>query len=940
MQKILWSLLVLASFSTQAQIIVTDPPFPTQDDVITITYDATEGNEELMGVTPVYAHTGVISNYSSGATDWQHVVGNWGTADSDVLMTPLGNNRHEIVIQPSTFYAINGDEEITHLAFVFRNQAGSLVGRNADGSDIYVPIYQAGFNASIISPNYSSGILDVNEDVDFVCVASEEADLTLTVNGVQVAIESGVTTLNYTFSESTPGEYLVVFTADNGLESIEKIVTLVIVPDITIASSPIGTVDGINYLNSTSVRLQFFAPGKEYLFVIGDFNNWNFDLDYLMNRTPDGDTWWVEITDLVPGQEYRFQYYLGDEGMRVAEIYADKILDYWNDPWIPEASFPNLLDYPVGLTNESVSILQTNQSAFPWTDGSYDRPASEKLIIYELLLRDFIEASNYETLTDTLDYLENLGINAIQLMPVNEFEGNESWGYNPSFYFAPDKYYGSKESMKAFVDECHNRGIAVIMDIALNHSFGQNPMVRMYFNPDVGEYGEPTPDNPWFNEQPKHDFNVGYDFNHESTRTRNFCKRVFGYWLEEYHIDGFRLDLSKGYTQNNTLGDIGAWGEYDQSRIIILTDYFEHSQTIESGSYFILEHFANNDEETVLANLGMMLWGNLNHEFNEASMGYTSNLTWGSYQQRGWGSPKLITYAESHDEERLMYKNLLYGNSAGSYDITEMSTALKRQELIHTLLIPLPGPKMIWQFGELGYDYSINTCSDGVTINEDCRTSSKPIRWDYQEVEERLHLYKWISALNHLKTDYATFSTDSYTYDATGYGKRIHLNNDEMNAVVVGNFQVSDINMIPGFQHTGTWYDYATGSPVEVSDLGASWFFPIGDFHVYTDIQLPVPDLNVSLDEIIAFTKGNVQLYPNPAIDRVHLSIHSIDQETVIFSIYDITGKNVMKSQREVLVTGNNLISIDIDNLPNGSYILSIEDGKRNRSLPLVIAGR
>jgi hypothetical protein len=733
------STFLLVGISINAQIITTDPPFPTQNDVITIIYDASEGNQELMGVVPVFAHTGVISNYSSSDTDWQHVVGDWGTNDSDVLMDPQGNNIHTIEIQPSTFYALNGDEVVTHLAFVFRNQSGSLVGRNADGSDIFIPLYQAGFNANIVSPAFNNSIINPNEDVNFVCEASSPATLTLTVNGIEVANELNATTLNYTFSESIAGEYEVLYTADNGIETIEETIILLIVPEVNIAASPLGTIDGINYINTTAVRLQFFAPDKDYLFVIGDFNNWTYDLDYMMNRTPDGNTWWIDITGLTPGQEYRFQYYIGEDNMRVAEIYADKILDYWNDPWIDDNSYPNLIEYPVGLTSEPVSVLQTNQAVYNWTDGSYQRPDKEKLIIYELLVRDFLEDGNYQTLLDTLDYLENMGINAIEFMPINEFEGNESWGYNPSFYFAPDKNYGPKSALKDFIDECHSRGIAVIMDIALNHSFGQNPMVRMYFDAEAGEYGEPTLDNPWFNPTPKHDFNVGYDFNHEQTRTRDFCKRVFEYWLEVYHIDGFRLDLSKGYTQVNTLGNTAQWGVYDQSRINILTDYFNHGQSVEPGSYFILEHFANNDEETVLANTGMMLWGNLNYQFNEASMGYSSDLNWGNYQQRGWNNAHLITYAESHDEERLMYKNLLFGNSAGGYDITDLNTALKRQELIHTLLIPLPGPKMIWQFGELGYDYSINTCSDGVTISENCRTDSKPIRWDYRDVEQRLH---------------------------------------------------------------------------------------------------------------------------------------------------------------------------------------------------------
>jgi hypothetical protein len=326
--------LFLISVVVKSQIITTDPPFPTQDDIITITYDASQGNQELVSVLPVFAHTGVISNYSSSATDWQHVVGNWGTNDQDVLMEPQGNNIHTIVIQPSTFYNLNADEVVTHLAFVFRNQSGTLVGRNADGSDIFVPLYQNGFNANIVSPGYINEIINPNEVVNFVCESSSPADLSLYVNGIVVASLSGVTSLDYDFSEDVPGEYEIVFSADNGLETIQETVLLVIVPEVNIAAAPLGTIDGINYVNTTAVRLQFYAPNKDYLFVLGDFNNWTFDLDYMMNRTPDGNTWWIDIDGLTSGQEYRFQYYIGEDDMRVAEIYSDKILDYWNDPWI------------------------------------------------------------------------------------------------------------------------------------------------------------------------------------------------------------------------------------------------------------------------------------------------------------------------------------------------------------------------------------------------------------------------------------------------------------------------------------------------------------------------------------------------------------------------------------------------------------------------------
>jgi hypothetical protein len=636
------ALLTFVVLGAKAQILTSSPAFPTQTDNITIYYDATSGNGDLTGVVPIYAHTGVITNLSSSNTDWQHVQGNWGQVDASVLMTPLGNNMHSITINPQTFYELGGGEVVSKLAFVFRNQNGSIVGRNADGSDIYMDIYQDGFNAGFTVPGVNSTIVDPATNFDINCASSATATITLTVNGSEVASQSGITSLDYVFNETASGEYLLEMTADNGSTVITDQTTLIILPSPNVAASPAGTIDGINYINSSTVRLQIYAPNKDYIFVVGDFNDWQIDLDYMMNRTPDGATYWLDITGLDANTEYRFQYHIDEEGMRVADVYTEKILNNWDDPYIPAAVYPNLTPYPTGLTTDPVSVFKINQTDFNWTDATFTRPPSSRLVVYEMLLRDFIEDHNYATLMDTIDYIDRLGITCIELMPINEFEGNLSWGYNPAFFFAPDKYYGTPEALKALVNECHNRGIAVIMDIALNHSFGQNPMVRMYFNPDAGDYGQPTADSPWFNETPKHDFNVGYDFNHESTRTRNFCKRVLGYWMDEYHIDGYRFDLSKGFTQNNTLGNIAAWGAYDQSRVNILNDYYSHMQSVEPGSYAILEHLGSNGEEEVLSDSGMMLWGKMTTEYEEASMGYTSNLSWGSYQNRGWSQPRLV----------------------------------------------------------------------------------------------------------------------------------------------------------------------------------------------------------------------------------------------------------------------------------------------------------
>jgi 1,4-alpha-glucan branching enzyme len=940
---------MLVSWNAAAQILTTDPAFPTQTDQITIYYNTTTGNGELTGFTPIYAHTGCITSNSNGPNDWQHVVGNWGVADPTVVMTPLGNNLHKIVITPQTFYAPNVGESIYQLKFVFRNQTGSTVGRNADGSDIYLDLFEPGFNAALQTPTAVSSIVAAGSNNTITGVTSQAADLSISINGNVVANNTAATSISYTFNQSTPGEYEVIFNASTATESSADTCYFLILPAVNIASAPAGIVDGINYINNSTVILQLFAPAKDYVFVVGDFNDWNLDLNYFMNKTPDNQRYWIEISGLQPNVEYGFQYHINAEGLRVADVYADKILDQWNDPWISTSIYPNIKPYPYGLTSEPVSVLEINQPTFNWTDQSYIRPDAGKLVVYELLVRDFADEKSYNTLIDTLDYLQNLGITAIELMPINEFEGNNSWGYNPSFYFAPDKAYGTEESLKTFINEAHNRGIAVVADIALNHSFGQSPMVRMYFDPNAGDWGQPSANNPWFNPTPKHDFNVGYDFNHESSHTRNFCKRVLGYWLTDYHLDGYRFDLSKGFTQNLTLGNIGAWNAYDQSRVNILTDYYNHIQTTEPGAYVILEHLGDNPEETALSNIGFMLWGKMTTQYEEASMGYSGDINWGSYQNRGWSAPRLVSYAESHDEERIMYKNINFGNSNGSYDVQDLNTGLKRMEMVHALLLPIPGPKMIWQFGELGYDYSINYCEDG-TINTNCRTSPKPVRWDYYSNPNRLHLYKVTAAINNLKKNYQTFSTTNYTLDGSGKGKRLILDGNTMDAVIVGNFDVIGINMIPGFTHTGTWYDYFTGTAIDVSSTTTPFGFMAGEYHIYTDQQLPVPDLitcatygqpcddgnPATIDDVYnevcecAGTVGTTeldnqpyQIFPNPTSENWQIKWAAKNNDTN-FEVRNAQGQLIWKSQNQETI-------IPSANWASGLYILTVSQNATQR---------
>ncbi|MEK7253233.1 MAG: alpha-amylase family glycosyl hydrolase, partial [Bacteroidota bacterium] len=723
-----------------AQILWTDPVFPKPSAPVTVFYDATQGTGGLANCNcDVYVHTGLITSASTSPSDWKHVPTTWGVANTAWKMTPVAGqpNVFSYLISPSikSFYNVTDlNEVIEQLAFVFRNADGSKEGKDVGGADIFYDVYPDNlpFSAFLLSPSVSSIFAQNGEVIEVKGVSSESATLTLKDNGNLLASTTG-TTLNHDITVSGSGTHVVEFAADNGSQTLAQSFTYVVpLPTVTQAL-PAGADLGINYLSDSEVLFALYAPQKQHVFLVGDFNDWTPSTDYQLKRTPDGTTWWIEIGGLTPGEFYAFQYIVDGE-IRIGDPYSELILDPFNDPFVPPLTFPNLPSYPTGKTNGNVSLIQPGTPEYNWQVLDFQRPAKEKLVVYEMLLRDFLNRHDFQTLRDTLDYLDRLGVTAIELMPVNEFDGNISWGYNPTFHAALDKYYGSPEAFKMLVDECHARGIAVILDVVFNHAHERSPLAMLYW--DAVNF-RPAANNPWLNISPTHDFNVFNDFNHESLATKTFTKKCLRYWLEEYKVDGFRFDLSKGFTQKVTIGNSGAMAQYDAGRVAIWKDYADFVWDIEDDAYVILEHFADNTEEKELANYGMMLWGNGNCNFNQATMGYPNappcnwDFGWSiNYKARGWNNPHIVSYMESHDEERLMYKNLQFGNASGGYSTKILATALDRMELANVFFYALPGAKMIWQFGEVGYDFSINRCVNG-TINNNCRLDPKPIRWDY-----------------------------------------------------------------------------------------------------------------------------------------------------------------------------------------------------------------
>ncbi len=926
---LMWMMLLPAS-GVFAQIQV-DPSMPTDNDSIEVLFNAALGNAGLAGYTgDVYAHTGVITNQSSGGSDWKYVKADWGVNIPACKLTSLGNNLWLLKIGPSIrqYYGVPAGETILKMAFVFRSgvQVGGawLEGKAAGGADIFWDVYPSGLTVNISSPSTDFVITTLNATTT-VQVGASFADSVGLMMDQQVLTMIAGNNLTYPLTATSYGAHWIKAIAKNDTGMVADSFYYFVSQPVTIAEVPAGMKDGINYTSNSSLTLVLFAPLIQNVFVIGDMNNWLPDQAYFMKKTADGKRFWLEINGLTPGQEYIYQY-LCDGSIRIGDPYAEKVSDPWSDSYIGPETYPGMLSYPFGKTTGTATVFQTAQVPYVWQTSSFTPPSNTDLIVYELLIRDFTEKHTFQSVIDTLSYLKGLGVNAIEFMPVSEFEGNISWGYNPDYYFAVDKYYGKADDFKKLVDACHENGIAVIMDIVLNHSFGSSPYVGLYWDK---ANNRPAANSPFYNPIAKHDFNVGYDMNHSTDETRLYCSNILKFWQEEYRVDGYRFDLSKGFTQNNTLGNTAAWGAYDASRITILKRYFDTIRSVNPDAILILEHFADNTEEKELANAGMLIWGNMNYNYRYANCGYTtgsnSDLSWGVYSNRGWTQPNLVTYMESHDEDRQMFYCINSGNSTGSYTIRDTITAINRLKLTGAFFFCLPGPKMIWQFGELGYDYSINWPS-GTSAS---RLDPKPPRWDYLENFQRKHLRHYWSSLIKLRTEQAVFESTDFNGEYNGPLKKFRIRNNDMAVVVLGNFDIQSANIIPNFYTTGMWYDYLRGDSLNVTNVNAVVNLPPGGFRVYTSKKLETP---IGLEESNADFPG-LLLSPNPCNGQFSVFIPE-GQGIQEMGLYDLNGRLIRTLESGRLdFPFYGQYSID----RSGVYILHYRTGKTQINRKLIV---
>ena len=260
-----------------------------------------------------------------------------------------------------------------------------------------------------------------------------------------------------------------------------------------------------------SVRFRLWAPAARRV----DLSFTGANRSICIPLEPRDKGWFELVTDAArPGTQYRFRI---DDGQEVPD---------------PASRFQ-----PRDVHGPSEVI---DPEAFDWRDSVWSGRRWEEAVVYELHIGAFTPSGDFSSVRGRLEYLADLGITAIELMPVADFPGRRNWGYDGVFPFAPDSSYGRPEDLKRLIDSAHDHGIMVLLDVVYNH-FGPE---GNYLNSYAPQFFTDRHRTPWGNA-------INFD-GPESRAVRDFFIHNALFWLTEYHFDGLRLDAVHAILDDST----------------------------------------------------------------------------------------------------------------------------------------------------------------------------------------------------------------------------------------------------------------------------------------------------------------------------------------------------------------------------------------------------
>lgn len=273
-------------------------------------------------------------------------------------------------------------------------------------------------------------------------------------------------------------------------------------------------------LHAAGVSFRVWAPHALKVSVVGTFNEWDASRHPMENE--DCGCWSLDVPAAKAGDQYR--YLLTTAGGEVSRI----------DPYAREVT-------------SSMGNAIVHDPTFDWVGDQFLSEAWNKLVIYELHVGTFSDSDDvaspgeFISVTARLGHLQKLGVNVIQIMPVGQFAGERSWGYNPSHIFSVETAYGGPLAFKRFVKRAHQQGIAVVLDVVYNH-LGPTDLDLWQFDGwnegnrgGIYFYNDARSNTPWGETRP--------DYGREQVRQYILDNVLM--WFEEYHVDGLRFDCTQ-----------------------------------------------------------------------------------------------------------------------------------------------------------------------------------------------------------------------------------------------------------------------------------------------------------------------------------------------------------------------------------------------------------
>ncbi len=657
-------------------------------------------------------------------------------------------------------------------------------------------------NIFFLSPSEGSVI---NGSTQLVTVGSAQL-VEYWVNGEIVAESSSAPpfSANWVLGEDLFGEVTVYAIAYGESDLISIVPLKVDVPVSVVNQNPSSPCDDGLTINDNNIQICLYAPDKDYVAIKGSWNS-QFLNGELMKLSDDG-FWWYE-TNLSNGV-YQYQYNLEGE-KNIADPWSEDVV------WKDIIGISESADFKKAKTNFSIG-----ESDYQWSDSNFSRPSINELIIYELHIGDFgADGNRYGNFNDVISkiesgYFNDLGVNAIELMPVNEFEGEYSWGYNPSFHMAVESSYGSPNNFKDLVDIAHENKIAVLLDVVYNHTWGSSPLFQLYQPIDNYDWQDHDFDNcPYFDNESslwgyklEHWHNVyGRDY-----RGWKYVVNSLEKWVNDYHIDGFRFDYTPGIGWGGGSDGVSFYADYlrnlDSGLILIAEEdnSFQINQT-DFDSGWDYSYFHTLDANLLEVNSNGHSWGDMNDLWNHIN----------SYNQGYQDHYGAINYIENHDEGRIVYE-------LTEYQGFSVQQAIEKSKLGSTVLFTSLGIPLIYNGQEFGQS-APHRDDFGYPIYQ-------PLQWNNLNTDSGQELFSHYKKLADLRSGYDVFNNGYHDLKLTDNNKKCIVywrshNQDEV--VVVANFDNNSQYIDIEFPHNGIWYDFLNDSNFEIeSNFYADWLLP------------------------------------------------------------------------------------------------------------------